>query len=125
MSNYIRSVLRLLLLVLPISIVSLHASGAEGQSAQTVRFPSVKGEPLELVGLLRRPDGAGPFPAVVLLHGCGGNWRGMDTRWGARFVRWGYVALSIDSYGPRGIKMFAAFSIVAIRLITCLMLMAH
>jgi dienelactone hydrolase len=79
------------------------------QGAEVVHFPSVKGEPLELVGHLRRPDGAGPFPAVVLLHGCGGNWRGVDTRWGSRFVGWGYVALSVDSYGPRGIKSVCGF----------------
>jgi dienelactone hydrolase len=28
----------------------------------------------------------------------------MDSRWGARLVEWGYVALSVESYGPRGIK---------------------
>src|ERR1700738_3391863 len=36
----------------------------------------------------------------------------MDSRWGKRFVKWGYVALSVDSYGPRGIKsVCGAFSL--------------
>ena len=32
--------------------------------------------------MLRLPEGSGPSPAVVLLHGCGGGWRGLDERWG-------------------------------------------
>jgi dienelactone hydrolase len=73
-------------------------------SAQPVSFPSIRGASIELAGFLRRPDGAGPFPAVILLHGSAGNWRGVDSRWGRRLVTWGYVALTVDSYGPRGIK---------------------
>ena len=38
--------------------------------------------PQALQGYLRLPDGPGPSPAVVLLHGCGGGWRGIDERWG-------------------------------------------
>ena len=57
-----------------------------------------------LVGYLRRPRGVGPLPAVVLLHGCSGNWLNIDERWGKRIASWGYVALSVDSFGPRGIK---------------------
>ena len=32
------------------------------------------------------PTAAGPSPAVVLLHGCGGGWRGLDERWGKRIA---------------------------------------
>ena len=28
----------------------------------------------------------------------------MDSRWGTRLAEWGYVALSVDSLGPRGIE---------------------
>jgi dienelactone hydrolase len=124
MSHRIHLALQLLVLVLSIGIISSAALAEDKSSAQTVeqaierariaalaegksqavQFPSVKGEKIELVGYLRRPDGAGPFPAVILLHGCAGDWPGMDTRWGARLVKWGYVALSVDSFGPRGIK---------------------
>ncbi len=44
------------------------------------------------------------FPAVVLLHGCNGNWGRLDERWGVTIASWGYVTLTIDSFGPRGIK---------------------
>jgi len=109
MPRFMRSALHVLALALTLSAMSSAAPAEDNHPVQTAQFLSVKGEPLELVGYLRRPDGAGPFPAVVLLHGCGGNWRGMDTRWGTRFVRWGYAALSVDSYGPRGIKSVCGF----------------
>src|SRR4029077_2161662 len=74
----------------------VHAEGSGG--AEAIRFASASptGKRVELVGHLRRPAGPGAFPAVVLLHGCGGDF-GADARWGARLAEWGYVALSVDS----------------------------
>ena len=60
--------------------------------------------PIKLRGALRRPDGSDPFGAVVVLHSCNGNWLRIDDRWGKAVAAWGYVALSVDSFGPRGIK---------------------
>jgi len=57
-----------------------------------------------LQGYLRRPEGVGPSPAVVLLHSCNGNWRRLDQRWGPSIASWGYVTLSVDSFETRGIK---------------------
>jgi dienelactone hydrolase len=51
-------------------------------------------------GELFLPDGVGPFPAVVLLHGCDGV--GPHYRaWARRLSSWGYAALLVDSFGPR------------------------
>jgi dienelactone hydrolase len=47
-------------------------------------------------------DPAGPYPAVVVLHGCGGlssHSAGIADRIGS----WGYVALTVDSLGPHGV----------------------
>lgn len=55
---------------------------------------------LRLEGRLRKPDGEGPFPAVVVMHGCGGIWRWNDV-WSDRLTNWGYVVLDVDSFGPR------------------------
>jgi dienelactone hydrolase len=41
---------------------------------------------------------------VVLLHGCNGNWGRLDQRWGKQISAWGYVTLTVDSFGPRGLK---------------------
>lgn len=61
------------------------------------------GSPLMLTGKLTKPQGNGPFPAVVLLHGCGG-FRAYQDVWAERFANWGYVALQLDSFGPRGLS---------------------
>lgn len=66
------------------------------QRTEPERLPGV---PLQ--GRLRKPEGEGPFPAVVLMHGCGGIWRWNDT-WSDRLTNWGYVVLDVDSFGPRG-----------------------
>jgi dienelactone hydrolase len=60
--------------------------------------------PQPLQGFLRQPGGAGRSPAVVLLHACNGNWRQLDERWGKRIASWGYVTLTVDSFGPRGLQ---------------------
>ncbi len=74
--------------------------------AEVVQFagPAQSPTPLVLKGYLRRPTSPGPFPAVVLLHGCGGFSDQLDQKWGVEIAAWGYVALTIDRYGPRGIK---------------------
>jgi dienelactone hydrolase len=59
--------------------------------------------PFDLRGFLRRPEGTGRFPAVVLLPACSEYARLLDEDWGARVSSWGYVALTIDGFGPRGI----------------------
>ena len=71
------------------------------------------GKPGErLTSWLSTPQGDGPFPAVVLLHGCGGlerytlhrtMWRGLRQH-AALLNKNGYATLIVDSFGPRGIK---------------------
>ncbi|MCA0305507.1 MAG: dienelactone hydrolase family protein [Proteobacteria bacterium] len=48
-----------------------------------------------------RPDGAGPFPAVIILHDCGGV-NSKDQAWAKRLTTWGYVAVIVDSFSTRG-----------------------
>jgi dienelactone hydrolase len=45
----------------------------------------------------------GPFPAVILLHGCNGPFSGMPA-WAYRLNAWGYAVLMPDSMTPRGLK---------------------
>jgi dienelactone hydrolase len=44
------------------------------QAGALIAFPNVNEntQPSLLPGYLAKPDGSGPFPAVVILHGCGG-----------------------------------------------------
>jgi dienelactone hydrolase len=62
-----------------------------------------------LHGTLYRPDGDGPFPAVVALHGCGGLTHRPATQsqlyseWANVLVAKGFVVLFPDSFGSRGL----------------------
>ena len=67
--------------------------------AQGIELKQEPGTPLR--GILVRPEGEGPFPAVVLLHGCDGI-QPFQRRWGDDLAAWGYVALLADSRDPRG-----------------------
>ena len=70
----------------------------------------VGGGTLMLTGRLKKPEGDGPFPAVVMLHGCGGISLRRDNRWAERLAGWGYVALLVDSFGPRGLSSVCTYS---------------
>jgi dienelactone hydrolase len=81
-----------------------------------IEFPNLPGrEPVRLIGYLARPDtglsaltrepsgNTAPYPAVVLLHGCGGissHSAEIADRLGAS----GYVALAVDTLGSRGME---------------------
>jgi dienelactone hydrolase len=83
-------------------LIGSSLSAAETMGAVVdLETPLARSPPLQ--GYLRQPGGRGPSPAVVLLHGCAGNWRRLDERWGKRIASWGYVTLAVDSFGPRGI----------------------
>lgn len=50
-----------------------------------------------------KPEGDGKFPAVVLVHTCGGLSDHIRT-WTREALKQGYVVFVVDSFGPRGIK---------------------
>jgi dienelactone hydrolase len=55
--------------------------------------------------LLSKPDGAGPFPAIVIAHDCSGlgpKSSGTPGRWAAELVGLGYVVILPDSFSTRG-----------------------
>lgn len=55
-------------------------------------------------GYLAKPEGNGPFAAIVYLHGCDGHAKD-DRKSIAQFVTGlGYVSLAVDSFATRGIK---------------------
>lgn len=70
-------------------------------TASAVTFDSLTNPPVELSALIYRPPGSGPFPAVVLLHGCSGIIR-TELAWAVELQKMGYVSLIVDSFKPRG-----------------------
>ena len=54
---------------------------------------------------LLKPDGDGPFPAIVLMHDCSGlgpRSSGAPGRWAKELLSQGYVVIMPDSFGTRG-----------------------
>jgi len=54
---------------------------------------------------LSKPDGPGPFPAVVIMHDCSGlgpRSSGAPGRWAKELVGRGYVVIMPDSFSTRG-----------------------
>jgi len=84
------------------ALAGLMIFGAPASADELVRFLSAgRGDPVQ--GYLTRPKGAGPFPAVVLMHTCLGlpaNRRSIADA----LAGWGYVALFVDDFKTRGLK---------------------
>ena len=108
-----------------IACFALTGGRAGAAEPSTVYFQSADAR-TELVAYLFAPQGAGPHPAVVMLHGRSGpyssnvnagctvvardrpsacNAATLSKRhrmWGEYWAAHGYVALLVDSFGPRG-----------------------
>lgn len=93
------------------SVVPALTADAWAMPLQRVEFESasqrfISREPIpgdRIQGYLAKPDGAGPFPAVIGLHGCAGMHDTTKQRLVDQLVGWGYVVLLVDSYATRGI----------------------
>jgi dienelactone hydrolase len=96
----------LLVCLLPSWALAQFDIRAATSQAPDLKFPEAP-KPLGSFGSLEmaiyKPDGAGPFPALVLVHTCGGL-RSEIQDWAKDALARGYVAFVIDSLGPRGVK---------------------
>ncbi|GLR84350.1 hypothetical protein GCM10007857_10600 [Bradyrhizobium iriomotense] len=90
-------------LVALLATASTLAEQPSAKPVQEVKIP-LNYLPFDLKGYLRRPDGNGPFQAVILLPICGAFLDSVDQNWGAAIVSWGYVVLTLDVFTARGIK---------------------
>jgi dienelactone hydrolase len=104
---------RWLAVALLAAVVATLTPARAAYDTEWVEFPALKdfgGEPVQLSALQFRPHGAGPFPAIVLMHGCGGMYTpsGYITasyrHWAELLAEEGYVALLVDSFNPRGYR---------------------
>jgi dienelactone hydrolase len=92
-----------------VALVALLATGplfADQQPTKPPREVTVPLDhlPFDLKGYLRRPNGNGSFPAVILLPMCGALVNSVDQGWGDAVASWGYVVLTLDVFTARGIK---------------------
>jgi dienelactone hydrolase len=97
-----------------LACVALTALIAAGSSAATAPLPSSQQVDIAAPGhvlhaQLYKPEGDGPFPTVIALHGCGGLAGHSEPvlpryrDWAERLVKDGNAVLLPDSYGSRGI----------------------
>lgn len=91
---------RLTALLLALLVSAAHAAPVP----QAVDIPLASGV---LHAQLYKPEGAGPFPTVIALHGCGGLGGHSDPvlpryrDWAERLLKAGNAVLLPDSYGSR------------------------
>jgi len=90
-----------LLLSRLVALVVLTTAASPSLAGALTEIPAASDGQNPLPVYLARPNGAGPFPAVVVLHGCGG-FDNVVVTWADRLARSGYVAVAIDSLTSRG-----------------------
>jgi len=87
-------------------VAAAQAASAPAPSSNQIEIPSGN---ITLRAQLFKPEGEGPFPTVIALHGCGG----LSTRaesvlpryrdWAEQLVKSGRAVLLPDSYASRGL----------------------
>ena len=83
------------------------AAGPQNVSVPVTPVPGSRMPDRPFEAVLTQPDGTGPFPAVILLHGC----NGIDSAqqfWVDRLTGWGYAVLRLDSFSARGVTTVCA-----------------
>jgi dienelactone hydrolase len=96
-----RAVAAALALALSLSVAGC-ASALSGPSITTT---TPNGTSAQIPVELSKPDGSGPFPAVVIMHDCSGlgpRSSGAPGRWAKELVGRGYVVIMPDSFSTRG-----------------------
>jgi len=87
------------------ALMAMPAAHASDPTAVT--YPGRDG--VTLKGFIYEPNGPGPFPAVIALHGCSGlvDKDGLPSErhadWGNRLAAQGFLVLFPDSYASRGL----------------------
>jgi dienelactone hydrolase len=97
--------IRSLALCLPFVLIACAPMAPRSGTATSVTVPSADAKVKGIPGTLYEPIGAGPFPVVILLNGCGGLHWDADIFSGitGQYLPNGIATLAIDYFGARGI----------------------
>ncbi len=85
--------MRTILFLALLLVSSLHA--ADGLQLEGERWTYREGD-WEMTGILVKPEGAGPFPAVLISHGRGGSAGSFGMQKAREMVSWGFVCIAPD-----------------------------
>jgi dienelactone hydrolase len=83
----------------------LFAGCVAATSSLTLPTNAPNGALEHIPATLLKPDGTGPFPAVVIMHDCSGlgpRSSGAPMRWARELIESGYVTIMPDSFTTRG-----------------------
>jgi dienelactone hydrolase len=98
----VTSFIRRILAFAALAVLALAGAASAAERRVVVADPAPPPAAGPLTGYLTTPAGAGPFPAIALIHSCLGL---PDNRaaFAATLASWGYVALFVDEFAPRGL----------------------
>src|SRR5262245_27203172 len=95
------------LFLLPLCFAQTSAESLPGLKLDGERW-TYEGDGFSLRGILLKPEGKGPFPAVLISHGLGGTATTFGMGKAREMTKWGLVCMACDfthAGGPRGGKL--------------------
>jgi dienelactone hydrolase len=87
--------------------LALQGDPESPQGATWTYRGTLSGTSYDLQGILFKPRGAGPFPAVILSHGAGGNANAYSRGVAADMVQWGLVSIATNYTHAGGVPLGA------------------
>src|SRR5262245_23433098 len=94
-------------LLLPLCLAQTSPQPLAGLKLDGERWTYESGD-LSIRGILLKPEGNGPFPAVLISHGLGGNAAAFGMAKAREMTRWGLVCMACDythAANPSGKKL--------------------
>jgi dienelactone hydrolase len=90
---------------LPPAAFVLQGDPESSQGATWTYTGTLQGTTFDLQGVLLKPAGTGPFPAVVISHGAGGNATVYSRTIGVEMRSWGLVAIATNYTHAGGVPI--------------------
>jgi len=83
-------------------VLSIAGDPESASGATWTLVGTLDGRTVDLQGVLLKPRGRGPFPAIVLSHGAGGNAQSYGRALGSVMRTWGLVCIAVNYTHVRG-----------------------
>jgi len=91
----------------PLAGFTLSGDPSSANGATWTYRQQVEGVSYDLQGILLKPQGPGPFPAVIISHGAGGNAGGYGRAIARVMVEWGLVCIATNYTHAGGVAIGA------------------
>ena len=91
----------------PPALLNIQGDPESPQGATWTYRGVFEGVAFDLQGILLKPLGGGPFPAVIISHGVGGNASSYSLGIAGEMVRWGLVSIATNYTHAGGVPLGA------------------